>query len=188
MWCTDLAATPRSGLPAGYRLRTYQPGDQAAWVDIHRLADLYNPASLGLFEQQFEAAREELPRRQFYLHDPAGRPVGTATAWFGQPPGRSLVGRVHWVAIVPAEQGRGLAKPLLSAVCSRLLELGHRQAYLTTSTSRLPAINLYFAYGFLPELDSTTSRQAWGEFLARHSSLPGQLRQGLAEWLRARLR
>lgn len=188
MVCAALASAPAGEVPAGYRIREYAVGDAAAWVAIHQAADLHNPASLALFEQQFGAARHELPRRQLYLISPAGTAVGTATAWFGAPAAADAVsGRVHWVAIVPAEQGRGLAKPLLSAVCRRLLELGHTRAYLTTSTARVPALNLYFAYGFLPDLDSPAARPAWASLIDPATPPTCPLRPGLADWLRAHL-
>lgn len=189
MCCRDLTATPRFVLPPGYTLRTYRPGDEMAWADIHRLADRLNPVTATLFSEQFGARQEELPRRQFFLLNPSGATVGTATAWSGTDRDGVPCGRVHWVAIVPAEQGRGLAKPLLSAVCCRLLELGHRQAYLTTSILRPAALNLYFAFGFMPELQTAGDGAAWTALL---ESVPGQsgppLRPGLAEWLRLHLR
>ena len=187
MTCAALSPGPSSVLPTGCRIRDYEPGDEAAWVAIHRLADFYNPASLDLFEKQFGSARDELPRRQLYLLDAAGTPIGTATAWFGALAAGVIIGRMHWVAIVPAEQGHGLARPLLSAVCRRLLELGHRQAYLTTSTARLPAINLYFAYGFLPDLDPPGARAAWASLSAPAATSDGPLRPGLVAWLRTHL-
>jgi GNAT superfamily N-acetyltransferase len=187
MWCTDLAATPRADPPAGYSIRPYRRGDEDTWVDIHRLADCHNPASRELFERQFGDARGELPRRQFYLLSPEAEPVGTATAWFGQAGDGPPVGRVHWVAIVPREQGRGLSKPLLAAVCQRLLDLGYGRAYLTTSTLRVRAINLYFGHGFLPELTTPAARQAWAALLEPPAPGAATLRQDLADWLRARL-
>ncbi len=187
MVCTALAPAPAGALPAGYRIREYAAGDAAAWVAIHQAADHHNPASLALFEEQFAAAPHELPRRQFYLTCPAGTAVGTATAWFGAPTAAGVCGRVHWVAIVPSEQGRGLAKPLLSAVCRRLLELGHTRAYLTTSTARVPALNLYFAFGFLPDLEPPASRAAWASLSDPAVPPAYPLRPGLAAWLRAHL-
>ncbi len=66
--------------------------------------------------------------------------------------------RIHWVAIAPAYQGRGLAKPLVAAACLRLRALGHVWAYLTTSTSRLPAVSLYTKFGIRSKENVVASR------------------------------
>jgi ribosomal protein S18 acetylase RimI-like enzyme len=92
---------------------------------------------------------------------PDGQAIGTATAWFKDNFEGRRFGRVHWVAIVPEYQGRGLAKPLMSTICRRLQELGHDCAYLTTSTARLPAINLYRRFGFEPLIRTPEEADIW---------------------------
>lgn len=76
-------------------------------------------------------------------------PVATATAWLNDGYATPEYGRVHWVAVHSAHQGRGLARPLLSAVCYRLKDLGYTKAYLTTSTERAVAMRLYRQFGFV---------------------------------------
>lgn len=152
-------------VPPPFAIRAYEPGDEAAWLDIHREADVFNVFRLETFRQQFGEDREVLRQRQAYLLDGDGRAIGTASAWF-QPEDPAL-GRIHWVAIRPDYQGLGLAKPLLVWVCARLRELGHTRAYLTTSTARVPAICLYFGLGFLPNLEGTGRQRDWRDFLAR---------------------
>ena len=151
---------PYFKLPSPYTIRPYLPGDAAAWIRIQAAADRYNPINPGLFEQQFGTDSTVLTERQFYLCDPAGLPIGTASAWFGLDDRRGW-GRVHWVAIVPERQGQGLAKPLMTVVCNRLRELGHQRAYLTTATVRIPAIRLYLKFGFRPDVQNEQDRQAW---------------------------
>lgn len=165
MDCPDLDAVPQAELPDGFSLRFYEPGDEGAWVDLHREADLLNTFSVETFRDQFGTDSGPLRQRQIYLVAANGLVVGTASAWFQ--PGDPSLGRVHWVAIRPAYQGRGLAKPLLSLVCRRLRELGHTRAYLTTNTARVPAICLYFSFGFLPDLAGTARRQDWQDFFER---------------------
>jgi GNAT superfamily N-acetyltransferase len=70
---------------------------------------------------------------------------------------------VHWVAIVPEQQGRGLGKVLMTIVCHRLRELGHRRTYLTTSTARIPAINLYRHFDFVPLIRAPDDAAIWRE-------------------------
>jgi GNAT superfamily N-acetyltransferase len=157
-------------VPTPFAVRPYQPGDEAAWLAIHRAADAYNTFRDDTFAAQFGTDMDLLRRRQLYLLDGAARPVGTASAWFH--PEAPALGRVHWVAILPECQGRGLAKPLLAQVCRRLRELGHTRAYLTTSTLRVPAICLYFALGFRPDCAGEARRRDWRDFLDRTADEP----------------
>jgi GNAT superfamily N-acetyltransferase len=155
---------PLFDLPVPYTLRWYQPGDEVYWVEIHKAADPSHPYSLEKFVHEFEADRALLPLRQAYLCSGDGKPVGTTSAWFYQVEQKEF-GLVHWVAIHPQHQGKGLANPLLSLICHRLRELGHTQAYLNTSTARIPAIGLYLKFGFVPHSrgDDAKALLAWSQ-------------------------
>jgi GNAT superfamily N-acetyltransferase len=160
-----LDGVPDVPLPVPFRLRWYQPGDAAAWVVIHRRADAYHAASEALFEREFgDPSASELADRQCYVFDAADRPVGTITAWFDVTD-RDL-GRIHWLAVVPACQRHGIGRALLAAACRRLVRLGHSSAYLMTSTARIAAIRLYLGFGFVPEPRSTAEQQVWEALLA----------------------
>ena len=159
--CRDLIATPRFELPEGIRARPYRQGDEPLWLKIQGAADRYNEITLELFRRQFGWDPSPLEERQLYLCSSAGEHIGTATAWFDPAYRGERWGRVHWVAIVPEWQGRGLGRALMSLTCQRLIELGHRRAFLTTSTARLPALNLYLQFGFLPEIRGESDRDAW---------------------------
>jgi GNAT superfamily N-acetyltransferase len=138
---------PEFDLPGGYFIQEYRPGDEETWVSIQSAADLYNTITLDLFRQEFGHDPNPLSERQLYLCSGENQYIGTATAWFGDYEGKNY-GRVHWVAMAPVFQGRGLAKPLMTAVCNQLKVLGHNRAYLTTSSARVAAINLYLKFGF----------------------------------------
>lgn len=156
----NLDDIPDYSLPAGYSIRWHQPGDEKSWYEIHVLADKYTQVTPNLFEEQFGNDTQTLTKRQCFLVDSKGSPIGTASAWFDDPTKQSS-GRVHWVAIIPTEHGKGLAKPLLTTVCNRLKELGHSKALLTTQTVRIPAINLYLKFGFVPAINSERDRNIW---------------------------
>ncbi len=157
----NLEDLPEHALPGGYELRMFGPGSVADWEAIHRQADRYTQITPELFRREFGDDDEVPAQRQFYLFDPEGQAIGTATAWFDDEPPGPAWGRVHWVAIIPQYQGRGLAKPLLSAVCGRLRELGHTRTYLVTSTARVPAIRLYTRFGFRPDIQSPEDAEIW---------------------------
>ncbi len=162
---------PHFLLPPGYAMTWYAPGDEQHWVDIHIHADRYNTISHAQFVQAFGTDPALLAQRQLYLRNADHEVIGTATAWYDGDDPHTPVGRVHWVALMPAYQGRGLAKPLLAAVCHRLRELGHRSAVLTTSTARIPAINLYRQFGFVPHITTRDDLHVW-RALAPHLKEP----------------
>jgi len=172
----DLEGLPRHALPDGFAIRPYARGDELAWARIQSAADAHNVIVADLFRAQFGDDTAELGRRLFMLEEPtaaaagSGTAIGTAAAWFGGARRGPEAGRVHWVAIHPAHQGRGLAKPLLSRVCLALRDLGHDSAFLTTSTARVPAIALYLSFGFVPEIGGPGDAAAW---MALQKSAPG---------------
>jgi len=84
----------------------------------------------------------------------------------------TLWGRVHWMAMLPEVQGRGLGKALLTAICQRLRELGHERAYLHTSAARLPAIRLYLKFGFEPVIRNDGEAAAWEKILGGAGPAP----------------
>ena len=161
---------PDYSLPAGYSIRWYQPGYEKYWHKIQLLADEYTRVTPDLFEEQFGTDTQLLCDRQCFLCDSEGNIIGTATAWLDNQSEKSP-GRIHWVAIIPQEQGKGLAKPLLTIICKRLKELGHTKTYLTTQSVRIPAINLYTKFGFTPVIDCDRDREIW-EKLQKHIKYP----------------
>jgi GNAT superfamily N-acetyltransferase len=174
----SLAGIPEYGLPQGFALRWYRIGDEAAWREIQAAADQYNNITADLFRKTFGTDPRAHEQRICFLTTATGEPIGTAAAWWGEEGADGRRGRIHWVAILPAFQGRGLAKPLLTAVCLRLRKLGHTSAYLTTSAARTPALNLYHQFGFVPLIRDEAERAVWQEIElslqgGRHSDLAG---------------
>jgi len=158
-----LADIPEYDLPQGFALRWYETGAEAAWLQIQSAADQYNNITADLFFKTFGNEQTAHEQRICFLTTTSGEPIGTAAAWWGAEGAEGRQGRIHWVAIIPAFQGRGLAKPLLTAVCLRLRELGHTSAYLTTSAARIPALNLYHQFGFAPVIRDEMERAVWQE-------------------------
>ena len=157
----DLENVPDYPLPESYAVRWYQAGDERHWNRIERLADEQTKISPDLYRAQFGFDEQQLTRRQCFVVGLGGEPIATATAWFDANYQGAVWGRVHWVAIVQTIQGQGLANPLLSVVCRRLRFLGHERAYLKTFARRIPAINLYLKFGFLPEIASAEQLAIW---------------------------
>jgi GNAT superfamily N-acetyltransferase len=166
----DLENIPGFDFPAGYTIRSYRPEDEAHWLRIHLLADKEHQFKPDTFKQQFGSDVRILAQRQFYVLNSAQHVIGTATAWFNEDFDGERIGRVHWVAIVPECQGRGLSRPLMTTVCRRLRELGHNKAYLTTSAARTAAIHLYLRFGFAPLIRTESERAAWVRIVSARNS------------------
>ena len=157
------------------------------WQDAERR--LWNDPTLtldeGYFEQNFGRDEALIAERMHFIESPDGEVIASTTAWYaraveswrgvpfpgggpaalgaqdGDPKGTR--GVVHNVGMKSEYAGRGLSKPLLTAVLLRLRELGHVDCHLNTSTGRLEAINLYVKYGFLPEARTDEEYRAWRE-------------------------
>lgn len=161
----NLNDLPAFAMPGGFSLRWYRPGDEAHWLRIHLAADRFNQFPPNLFRAQFAVNDELLRQRQCYLLNPFAEVIGTGTAWFDDNFKNERWGRVHWMAVLPEFQGRGLGKVLLAAICRRLRELGYERAYLTTSSARVAAIRLYWKFGFEPLIRNVEDKRAWRDLI-----------------------
>lgn len=157
----DLAHAPRFALPEGYRIRPYREGDVPAWVRIQNAADTMFVATAATFAESMPGDSAYLAERVMFLVDPSGADIGTIAALNDTGFDGSEMGHVHWVAMEPEAQGRGLAKPMLSAALDVMRDRGDSAAWLETNTARLPAINLYLRLGFAPHPRDAVERRAW---------------------------
>lgn len=158
----DLGNLPRYQVPSGYRMRAYKPGDELNWAVLESAAGSFgNPEEARQhFEAEFDSHEDALRERCLFMETEWRQVIGTATAWFGDDIGGRTRGRLHWVAITPGFQDRGLGKPLVSAAME-ILQRHHDSAYLVTQTTSPIAIRIYLDFGFVPVLEDEESRRGW---------------------------
>ena len=157
----NLEKIPEFPLPKNISVRRFQPSDEKIWREIQSLADPEQRFTDSSFAKIFGGDASILRERQFFLLGENQKPVGTVTAWIDDYFSDPKQGRVHWLAVIPEQQGRGLGKILLSICLRRLRELEYRSAYLKTWPTRLAAINLYLQFGFVPWLSGVEELQLW---------------------------
>lgn len=161
----------RHDLPPGYRFRSFRSGDSRLWWEIQEHANReFGGLSPNAFVTEFGGREDELPARSWFVQDGAGREVASITAWWRQDhPGQGLI---HWVAVLPDQQGKGLGKAIMTKAMERLAE-EYATAYLSTSSARIPAIKVYLDFGFLPDMERDHAEEAWAEVRAnvRHPAL-----------------
>lgn len=160
----DLNNLPGIGVPAGYALRTYRPGDEAAWCEIMN-------TGIGT-GWTVEKCREELTGREAFLPDgcffvtKSGQGVATACAYDNPPEGVNAA-QVHMVCAKPAHRGRGLGRLVTLAVLHYMRDHGYQAAFLGTDDFRVPAIRTYLGLGFVPDFIEDSHRTRWSAVYAK---------------------
>ncbi|MDX6738182.1 mycothiol synthase [Actinocorallia sp. A-T 12471] len=137
---------PVTRIHAGYTLRTFQPGDAAAWLRL-------NAASFASHPEQGKWTEEDLRRRMGEpWFDPKGFFVVTKDDklvgfhWTKVHP--DGMGEVYVVGVDPAQQGVGLGRTLTLAGLHHLKGLGLDTVLLYVDGENTSAVRLYESLGF----------------------------------------
>ena len=152
---------PEFSFPSGIGIRTYRPDERNIWTRIQRAAEMFFDIDDQLFNREFGRDFKAMEDRCFFLTD-HGKEIGTVTAWWQQDWRGQEWGQIHWVAITPGFQRKGLSKPMMSVAMQRLKK-SHERCFLITSSRRIAAIKVYFDFGFYPDFESENSQEAWAE-------------------------
>ena len=151
---------PQAPFPHGFGIRALRRDEGWLWTEVQRDTERLFPIADDLFMRQFGDDLPGVEQRCFFVTDARGDAVGTISAWHPPQDLGPDWGRIHWVAVCPAYQGRGLGKAALHYALSRLAEW-HQRAVLDTSTARVPAVKMYLDFGFVPDLDRPGADEAW---------------------------
>ena len=153
---------PDIPFPEGFSARNLRPGEGHIWTRIQRAAETFFEIRDDLFQREFGKNLPALENRSFFVITDDGEEVGAITAWWIPHWRGKEWGMIHWVAVHPDYQGRGLAKPAMTVAMKRLKQ-SHDRAMLGTSTGRIVAIKVYLDFGFRPDLEANKSQEAWKE-------------------------
>lgn len=153
-----LDSPPEVHVPIGYTLRTYQPGDEAAFYKLMDLA--------GFKDWDDEVLRPWftmiLPDGWYFIVDRAsGELVATAMAHHRPDASHPFAGSLGWLAGHPDHAGKGLGMAVSAAVVRRLLQAGYRNIYLFTEDWRLAALKIYLTLGWAPLLYMPDMEGRW---------------------------
>lgn len=157
---------PSVDFPPGYGIRPMMSVEEGGlWIRVQREAEPYLAIPDDLFHREFGYDPDSVSQRCFFIITTEGEPAGTISAWYDRNFRGQDYGRIHWVAVCPAHQRRGLARAALAFALRRLAQW-HQRAYLVTSTRRIPAIRLYLQFGFRPDLEGPEAVSRWREVAA----------------------
>lgn len=143
---------PKYYLPEGYSFCNYEESLEDEWIKLQVSVDHIDneEEAKKIFKDVFLKFPNELEKKCVFIKDENGNIAGTASLWRGEHFGQVLQ-RVHWVAVSPNYQGKGLAKALISKVLDVYNDLGHKDfIYLTTQTWSYKAVKIYLDFGFEP--------------------------------------
>lgn len=138
-------------LPPGFSYHMYTPGDAAHWSRVETEVDEFDTQdqAMALFSREFLPHEAELPRRMVFILDADGNAVADAAAWWGEDEHYGKIALLHWVAVSPQVQGRGLGRAVTCKALSLFPQLGPPgDIWLTTQTWSHVAIALYGSLGF----------------------------------------
>ena len=154
----DLDGLPAVSLPEGYIIRSYEPGDDAAWNRI-----IWEAFQEDNRERDFERTMRQneafQPDRVLFVCK-GEETVATASAWNSSRLAPE-VGILHYVGTLLAERGRGLGLQVSLACLHKMISEGRRMAVLQTDDFRIPAIKTYLKLGFRPMLVHENQRKRW---------------------------
>jgi mycothiol synthase len=160
----SLDQVPPPALPERFGLRSSGAGDETAWLEVIRRSyggDWPEDA----FQRHLLSEESFRPERLFFVVTEAGPPVATACAlqklWHGD-----RTGYLHMMAVLPEFRRRGLGTALLRRCLIYFRDQGWRDAVLDTEASRLEAIGLYLANGFVPAPEIEADVANWRAVLA----------------------
>ncbi|WP_062269886.1 GNAT family N-acetyltransferase [Endozoicomonas arenosclerae] len=157
----QLQSLGQTGIPDGFYIIKAGKGFRHQWAEIaHEAGEFASlEASVQRFDLEFASAEErEVSHRVLYLCNNEDEVIGSATSWFH--PQQKQLGRLHFVAMKPRYQGRGLIRPLLEATLDTLQQF-HTEYWLTTQPRSVKGIKLYLDYGFLPVVENEEDSRVW---------------------------
>jgi predicted GNAT family acetyltransferase len=130
------AKYPIYSLPDGYTFELYQDGYENSWAKMQYLngqIDSFEEAQM-CFDNEFKSRINEVRQNMFFVKAPSGQLVATASIWDGKHFGETKP-RIHWVSVNADQQGKGLAKALMTRVMDRHMEMDQGNfLYLTSQT------------------------------------------------------
>ena len=163
---------PQYELAPGLHFRLFRRGDEETWARLLASSGLRPSfeAAMKQWEFEFEQAQDEMEKRCIFVETDDGTAIATTLAWYMDEPS-SEWGRIHWVGVDPAYQGKRIGKAMISEALTRMSKM-HPKVVLETEHPRLPAIKMYLDFGFTPQIRGEEDKAAWVE-IGKQLTLPG---------------
>ena len=191
MTCPHPLTYPRFELPEGYTLRPYEPGMEKDWAALQVSVEQMDTEeqAIAQFNEEFLGDMETFKMRSAFIYGPNGKLAASGVLWYGYHFGPRRSTRLHWIAVAPEEQGKGLCKALMTILFDAYHTCGKTHGiYVTSQTWSYKALNIYRQFGFKPYQGPQPSgwkattddfeqetREAWDLIEKKHKAYRQQL-------------
>lgn len=149
-------------LPRGYRLRTFEAGDEQDWIAL--LNTGFEPWNNVRLQRILTRLEPRLPRDGIFFITHRTRLAGSACMFLHANDGEAT-GELGWVVVDPAHRGHGLGEIACLAALDYARRRQIRSVFLRTEESRIAAIRIYLRLGFVPEMRDGTHPERWNALL-----------------------
>ena len=143
MMCEALRRSAFTSPPPGYHCRLCRRDELAVWKNLCVPDPRFTFVLDDYFTQVYAPEGDLFFHRCTFLCDETDQPVGTCFLWKAY--GRILT--LHWLRVLPAYEGRGLGRALLSEVLRPAADAAC-PVFLHTHPANARAIHLYCDLGF----------------------------------------
>ncbi|WP_099205965.1 GNAT family N-acetyltransferase [Scatolibacter rhodanostii] len=135
--------------PEGYRIKGFEPGDEKHWAEIVTAVGEFETEkeAYDYFISHYSSQMKLLAERCLFILNEEEQYAGTCMAWFDNKD-ENRVGSLHWLAVHPDFQRKGLAKVLIEKVMTIFEKENLFPVYLHTQTWSYKAVLLYSRFGF----------------------------------------
>ena len=140
---------PQTGVPAGFRIGSFQPGDAATLTQIQNDAftGTWGFAPNTIEQIEYRSSMSNTAHPGILLLYSGDRVAGYCWTCFAPSNGK-LKGIIGMIGVSPDFRGRGISKPLLVAGMEYLKSAGVAEIGLHVDGINAPAIALYKSVGF----------------------------------------
>jgi GNAT superfamily N-acetyltransferase len=156
---SDLVPVPL--VPAGYRLRTLEAGEEPRYEALFRSA-FDETGRLG------EIPGKILPGAFFVVEHLTSHRLAASCLAFrcDRPPRHLAAGQLAWLVVDPAHGRKGLGTIVAATVTNRLASEGYARPFLRTDDARIQAISIYLNLGWQPSLYTAEMTGRWERIFA----------------------
>ncbi len=151
MWCEKPDSSAFTAVPEGFGCIPFTPDRREEWISLQWARGKEDPAYLrNVYDNTYAPGESLFPKRWILLTD-QGKMVASCQLWEAYPGYETI----HWLAVDPVYEGRGLGRAVLSAVLKGI----DGPVWLHTQPASYRALKLYTDFGFALLTDAVIGRR-----------------------------